>query len=454
MGLLDGLFGGGGNDNDQTVTNKTQIPKWQEDFYRDYTSKIADQLDLAGNIYNQQRNYTPYGGSRIQGFTPDEMKAYEGIRANQGAAMGDLGASRSALNSAMGQYDGPNYTGGNMGTVTTQGYGGPRYVGGNMGRVETQNYDGPRFNARGVDQAKAGTFTGRTVNSYLDPYKSAVLDQTVKRLGRERDRSLLGDRAFATKNGALGSAGLALREAETERGYADAVGNASAQILDQGYGRAADIYAGDQSRALQATGINLQGIQGERSGFDQDQARALQAAGINLNAIQGERSGFGQDQGQALQAAGLNLQGIGQQQGMFNTGAARNLQAGQALGTLAQQNQSLRMNDTNALLAAGQQQRQLGQQGLDLAYGDFQRQQDYPWQQFNNLSAATRGVQFAPSGGGTSTQSTSVGNPSPLAQAAGAGLAAYGLGTQFGLFSQGGPVKTPKRKQIKFGGMR
>jgi hypothetical protein len=408
MGILDGLFGG--DDKDQTVTNKTQIPKWQEDFYRDYTSKIADQLDLAGNIYNQQRNYTPYGGSRIQGFTPDEMKAYEGIRANQGAGMGDLGASRSALNSAMGQYGGPNY------------------VGGDMGRVTTQNYNGPRFNGTGVDPAQAGTFTGNTVGNYLDPYKSAVLDQTVKRLGRERDRAVLGDRAFATKNGALNSAGLALREAETERGYADAVGNASAQILDQGYGRAADIYAGDQGRALQATGINLQGVQGERSGFNQDQ-------------------------GQALQAAGLNLQGVQNQQGMFNTGANRNLAAGQALGTLAQQNQSMRMNDTNALLAAGQQQRQLGQQGLDLAYGDFLNQQQYPWQQFNNLSAATRGVQFAPSGGGTSTQTAGGTSPSPLTQMAGAGLAAYGLGTQFGLFSKGGPVKAPKRRQIKFGGM-
>ncbi len=446
MGILDGIFGGG-NDNEQTTT--TKIPSYLNDFNREYLSRFADTLDTARNVYNSRANYQPYSGQRIQGFTPDEFKAYENIRANVGASNGDLGASRSALNSSMNPYGGPNYTGGNMGKVETQSYGGPRYVGGNMGRVETQNYSGPRFNARGVDQAKAGTFTGNTVNSYLDPYKQNVLDQAMKTLGRERDRSLLGDRAFATKNGALGSAGLALREAETQRGFADAAGNTAAQILDQGYGRAADIYAGDQSRALQATGINLQGIQGERSGFDQDQARALQAAGINLNAIQGERSGFNQDQGQSLQAAGLNLQGIGQQQGMFNTGAARSLQAGQALGNLAQQNQTIRQNDTNALLAAGQQQRQLGQQGLDLAYGDYQRQQDYPWQQLSNYSGVLRGAPYSPSNASTTTVS-GAGGPSALQQLAGTGLALYGAGSQFGMFSKGGLVK--KRKPVRFGG--
>lgn len=400
MGLLDGLFGGSDNESKST----TKIPEYLNQFNRDYLSKIADQLDAARNVYNDRVNYKPYTGQRVQGFTPDEFKAYEKIRADMGGSEGDLGAARSALQGAQQQYGGPRYVGGDVGKATTDAYGGPNYVGGDVGK------------------AQAGQFTGATVGQYLDPYKQSVLDQAMKTLGRERDRALLGDRAAATKNGALGSAGLALREAETQRGFADAAGSTAANILDQGYGRAADIYAGDQSRGLQAQGLNLQGLNTQQDMFNAQQ-------------------------GQKLQAQGLNLQGVGAEQGMFNQGRSALLQASQQAGNLAGQSQNIRQNDTNALLAAGQQQRQLGQTGLDLAYQDYQRQQDNPWQQLSNYTQITRGAPYSPSSASTTTQSAA--GPSALQQLAGTGLAIAGAGSQFGFFNKGGLVK--KRKPLRFG---
>lgn len=113
--------------------------------------------------------------------------------------------------------------------------------------------------------------------------------------------------------------------------------------------------------------------------------------------------------------------------GGYQTGRAQQLDAAQGLGTLATTGQQNLVTGAAALEAAGQSQQQQQQRNLDLAYGDFLEQRNYPREQTEYLSTLLRGV--SP---GTSTTTTGPANqsqlaPSPLSQIAGAGIGAYGL---------------------------
>lgn len=63
------------------------------------------------------------------------------------------------------------------------------------------------------------------------------------------------------------------------------------------------------------------------------------------------------------------------------------------------------------------------QAGLDVAYQDFLRQQQYPFEQLGQFSTMLRGLPVAAAGTTTTYQPT----PSPYQQALGAGISAYGL---------------------------
>jgi CRISPR/Cas system-associated protein endoribonuclease Cas2 len=63
------------------------------------------------------------------------------------------------------------------------------------------------------------------------------------------------------------------------------------------------------------------------------------------------------------------------------------------------------------------------QAGLDVAYQDFLRQQGYPMEQLGAYSQFIRGLPVQGAGTTTSYQP----QPSPLQQALGAGISAYGL---------------------------
>lgn len=70
----------------------------------------------------------------------------------------------------------------------------------------------------------------------------------------------------------------------------------------------------------------------------------------------------------------------------------RELLAGQQMGSLGQLAQQLGIGGMGALSAAGAERRTLPQSSLDLAYGDFQRQQQYPFQQAAFMSDVIRGT--------------------------------------------------------------
>ena len=147
-------------------------------------------------------------------------------------------------------------------------------------------------------------------------------------------------------------------------------------------------FGSDQDAVMRATLMGEQGRtragavgQGYQNAFNTaaqnwqaDQARALSAGGMNQNA--------------ALQAGGMNQ----------NAGLQANQQrlaAGQGMMGLGQTMQGLGQSDANALYNAGAAQQGMGQQSLDLQYGDFLNQQNYPIDMVNLRTAALSGNPYS-----------------------------------------------------------
>lgn len=100
------------------------------------------------------------------------------------------------------------------------------------------------------------------------------------------------------------------------------------------------------------------------------------------------------------QAAGLSAADLARQASLGTTAAglqtgdvAQRLEAAQQLGGLGSAAQQLGLAGAGALTGVGAQQQALNQQNLDVAYGDFLRQQGYPQEQINNMLATFRGVE-------------------------------------------------------------
>jgi hypothetical protein len=120
-------------------------------------------------------------------------------------------------------------------------------------------------------------------------------------------------------------------------------------------------------------------------------------------------------------------QGFQQSMQGYLQGQGQALEAGQGLTNLGGQQQAGAMRDAAALNAVGQEQQQYAQQGLDIGYGNFLEQRDWPKEMAAFMNQQVRG--FNPP---TSTTQSYAGpgqsyQPSPLAQLASATTAGLGM---------------------------
>lgn len=75
---FDWLFGSGGDTPPPAVTTTTQsqnLPEWYQEYIKAIIGKGAEI---------SKQPYTPYGGPRVAGFTPDQTSAFDATRANTG----------------------------------------------------------------------------------------------------------------------------------------------------------------------------------------------------------------------------------------------------------------------------------------------------------------------------------------------------------------------------------
>lgn len=161
---------------------------------------------------------------------------------------------------------------------------------------------------------------------------------------------------------------------------------------------------GDAARAASAFGGSRHGIIEAEGNRNHEQA---------VNQMLAERN-------QASYASGL---------GQFNTQQGMALQgANQAVG-MAGAMQQYGQNDANQLMTQGNMQQGINQQSLDTAYSDFQRQQNYPYEQIGFQSGILHGT---PTPGLVPTQTqTNTPGPSTAAQVAGGAVAGYGIYNMF-----------------------
>ena len=168
----------------------------------------------------------------------------------------------------------------------------------------------------------------------------------------------------------------------------------------------------------------------------QESALAAQADLLNR--------GYGQAIGAAQTDLG-RLADLGQLAGNLTTQDVNTLlSSGRQMADLGQTGQAMNLKDLAALEAVGQTRQGQAQKGLDIAYGDFQRQRDYPKEQLSMLNALIRGLPYGSTTTEAKTGPASSYGPSPLAQIAGSAALLGGL-----KFNKGGKVRNPNRRSSR-----
>lgn len=336
-------------------------------------------------------------------------------------------------------------------------------------------------------QQASGSFP-QNAAAYMSPYTQQVTDRIAELGGRNLRENLLPQISDQfVRAGQYGSAqqrdvvGRALRDTN------ESVLGQQAQALEQGYGQAGQLYEQDTARQGQLAGTAGQlGTQQQQilqqaglglGGLGTSQQQILQQAGLGLGGLGTQQQGLlqsaglgmgnlalnqgnltsnigstyaglqGQDASRQI-AAGQGLAGIGQTQiGASQADLARLLSAGQGIAGLGQDYTNNTMRYSAGLDASGQEQQANTQANYNAAYGQFQQQQQYPWQMVGNLSNVIQGLPV-----NMSTQSSSQSSapgPSTVSQVAGLGVGVAGLANS-GIFrAKGGAVKAD-RKEVKY----
>lgn len=136
---------------------------------------------------------------------------------------------------------------------------------------------------------------------------------------------------------------------------------------------------------------------------------------------------------------------------IFNQDQTRAMRAGEnigaTLGNLAGQRQSIDLRNLGALETAGQQQQGHTQRNYDVAYGDFQEQRGWPWQQLRNYSSVISGANVPATQTQTTTQKK---GGSTLSGILGTATTIAGLGGQdgFKLWADGGQIPEAPRQSF------
>ena len=198
-----------------------------------------------------------------------------------------------------------------------------------------------------------------------------MIDAGLNDLNRSYQMSLSGIGARAAGAGAYGGSRQGVAEAEAAKNFMDSAGQLSAGLRSQGFNTAAGLGQGDAasqnaSRAFGAGSQNAAASLNSELATKTSLANAAaQTAALEASSTAMNRAG----EFNAEQANANNQQNV-----------ANQLTAGRQFADLAGTTQTLGMNSANALAGIGQQQQGLNQAQMDLNYGDFLQEYNYPYQ--------------------------------------------------------------------------
>ena len=429
----------------------------------------AQQLQLPSQ-FGQATDYVnqaAQGSLGIAGLSQGLANAAQGYGAlgaqygAQGAQYGSqaVGLGQNAANLGMQAYLNAQNVAGGTG-AQAQGYGAQAAGIGLQGLgygAQGAGYGSQAANMAGLGYGAGANYASQATDpyamqAYMNPYIQASLAPQLQQLAQQTGIKSAQEQGAATSSGAFGGTRQALNNALIQQ-----AGNLAAQqALGQGYNQA---YQQAQQAMQYGAGLGVQGLQaGTQAQIAGIQGAQTGIAGINpaLQGYQTGLSGVGQqiNAGQlGLQGAGTGLQGYqtgiqGAQTGIQGTQAGmQGAQVGlqgvqnataadqlglQAYGQAGAQGTNL-ANIGNQQLAAqqgiiglqnqlGGTQQQQAQNVINAAMGQYNTQQQYPYQQLGFLSDLIRGLPTS-----QSTQQNYMAAPNPMSQAAGLGVAGLGM---------------------------
>ena len=444
------VYGGGGGGSPapaptQNTTNTSNIPEYAKPYVETMLGATQQQLfntqqvtdPTTGEAKTEITSVKPYqafgapvaGSQYGAGLGPGEMNAarsaYAGFdplqqQAYQGAANlqvpGQYGQASDAASAGIAGAFGTAGQAGQYGGLGAQ-YGG---MGAQAG-MQGQGYGGMGAQY-GAQAARAGEQYARqatdpyATQAYMSPYMQNVVATQQREAQRASDILGAQQRGQATQAGAFGGGRQAIMEAERQRNLATQMGNIQATGLQSAY---------DAARQAQQFGANL-GLQGKQAGIQGAQA-GMQGAGLG---IQGAQAG--------MQGAQIGLQGVGAQQ----AGYGQAIQGAGQLGNLGAQQLAAQQGVLGTQSQYGAQQQAYNQNILNQAIQNYAMQQQYPQQQLSFMNAQLRGLPMQ-----SSTTQSYQAPPSYLSQAAGLGMAGYGLSKLGAFGKKGGLPKDFEKKK-------
>lgn len=249
--------GGGGGGGPQTQTSySTNLPEYAKPFYEELMKQSSKQVyntDAEGNVIGV-KEFTPYTGKRIAGFTPEQQAVQQEVAGM--TTPGGFGTAATGL-----------------GTGQTLGYGA-----GIGGLSQAFGYSPTAISG--------GTFDPYAAAYYSSPYQSAVTDIAVREAEKQRDLAKTAGMTGAIGRGTFGGARQALLQAEQERGANLNIGDIRAKGAQAGYENAQKMFEADQARRMQAAQLGQQAQQFQ-AGLGKDIGLAGLQAGLEASSKQG-----------------------------------------------------------------------------------------------------------------------------------------------------------------------
>lgn len=331
--------------------------------------------------------YQPYTGQLTAGLTPQQQAAFQQANSSVGNWQPGLNQAgqligQSGTNPMWGQAQ--NAVQGAAGTDLA-GIGSGLYgqaqqgIQGAMG-ADLANVGNPMYSQAANMFTGAGQYDQNQVGQYLNPYLSGVVGE-IGRIGNEQfqNQVLPGLTGAFSGLGQHGSARQAMMMSDAAARSQREILGQQATALNTGYTNAMGDYL-NWAKQGQASAQGLAGLGGQM--YNQ----ALGQANLGLQGSQA-LAGLGTQQyTQGLGQANLGLE-AGQMFGnLANQQSGAQLAAGTGLGNLAQAQQQLSIGDYGQLLNAGTIQQQQQQKELDAQYDQWNKKQQYPWEQLGNYA--------------------------------------------------------------------
>ena len=294
-----------------------------EDTLQDYSTTALQQAEALAN-----RQFTPYEGERVAGFTADEIAGRQ-----RAIDLANQGIGRPQLEQA------------------AQTYGGVAgYQAGQIDPSLIRDTDIVGEYAPSFGRVDPALMAQANLGQYMSPYQQGVTDIALREMDRRRQIEEQGLGAQASAAGAFGGSRQAILEAELARNYGQRAADVITQGQQQAFLNAQQQAAGDLSRMNEAQRQNI--------------ALGAQEFGIGADLASADigRMNQAQLQNEALRSEAAKMQ----------------LAGAQGLQQVAPALRSAAFGDADILRTIGGQERALEQARLEVPYQEFMREQAFP----------------------------------------------------------------------------